>query len=49
MREDFTEYLGEIERGLKEDREEASRPDLGASPARSSRKRHPAIRELVPG
>ncbi len=50
MREDFAKYAGEIEEGLKQDREEQARPALGAiSGQELQRKEIPPIRELVPG
>ena len=50
MREDFAEYIGEIEREMKLDREEASRPDLGAISGKELQEKDiPPIRALVPG
>ena len=50
MREDFAKYAGEIEEGLKQDREEQAQPSLGAiSGQELQRKEIPPIRELVPG
>ena len=50
MREDFAKYAGEIEAGLKQDREEREKPVLAAISAQELREKDiPPIRELVPG